>query len=139
MIQKRFENRLSKNNLKFLYQNPVWDNEKKDAINVFEMIDLLNELVTKCNGLKKENAELKEKYENCKQECLKTKEDVMILESTNMEYEDALGRLEEENKIIRDMNKIHIKNLQDFKHQVHLLIEICGNDVLRTKYEELIE
>ena len=60
----------------------------------------------------------------------------MILESTNMEYEDALGRLEEENKIIRDMNKIHIKN---FKHQVHLLIEICGNDVLRTKYEELIE
>ena len=60
MTAKRFENRLSKNNLKFLYQNPVWDNEKKDALNVFEMIDLLNELVTECNSLKKENNELKQ-------------------------------------------------------------------------------
>lgn len=44
MTEKRFENRLNKNNLKFLYQNPVWDNEKEDALNVFEMIDLLNDL-----------------------------------------------------------------------------------------------
>lgn len=44
MSIKRFENRLDKSNIKFNTQNPVWDNEKKDALNVFEMIDLLNEL-----------------------------------------------------------------------------------------------
>ena len=54
MTEKRFENRLSKNNLKFLYQNPVWDNLKKDALNVFEMIDLLNEL----NNVNENNKEL---------------------------------------------------------------------------------
>ena len=64
MIIKRFENRLNKNNLKFLYQNPVWDNEKKDALNVFEMIDLLNELETKCHTLKKENEQLKKRNDN---------------------------------------------------------------------------
>lgn len=53
MTKKRFENRLNKNNLKFLYQNPVWDNEKEDALNVFEMIDLLNQLNDENNELKK--------------------------------------------------------------------------------------
>lgn len=41
---KRFENRLNKDIKKFHALNPVWDNEKQDALNVFEMIDLLNEL-----------------------------------------------------------------------------------------------
>ena len=43
MTEKRFENRLNKDNIKFNTQNPVWDNKKEDALNVFEMIDLLNE------------------------------------------------------------------------------------------------
>lgn len=43
MNRKRFENRLNKSNIKFNTLNPVWDNEKKTALNVFEMIDKLNE------------------------------------------------------------------------------------------------
>ncbi|MBQ6220148.1 MAG: hypothetical protein IJH63_10420 [Methanobrevibacter sp.] len=38
----RFENRLNKENIKFNVQNPVWDNQECDAVNVFEMIRLLN-------------------------------------------------------------------------------------------------
>ena len=59
MTTKRFENRLNKNNIKFNTQNPVWDNEKQDAFNVFEMIDLLNELYEENEQLKKENQMLK--------------------------------------------------------------------------------
>ena len=33
-IEKRFENRLDKSNLKFNTLNPVWDNEKETALNV---------------------------------------------------------------------------------------------------------
>lgn len=43
MNRKRFENRLNKSNIKFNTLNPVWDNEKGTALNVFEMIDKLNE------------------------------------------------------------------------------------------------
>ncbi|MBP3225703.1 MAG: hypothetical protein J6M08_02135 [Methanobrevibacter sp.] len=41
---KRFENRLNKNIKKFNVLNPVWDNEKETALNVFEMIDEMNNL-----------------------------------------------------------------------------------------------
>lgn len=44
MTLKRFENRLNKDIKKFNVLNPVWDNEKKDGLNVFEMIDMLNHL-----------------------------------------------------------------------------------------------
>jgi hypothetical protein len=54
MTEKRFENRLNKDTIKFNTLNPIWDNLKEDALNVFEMIDLLNEL-------HKENKELKNK------------------------------------------------------------------------------
>ena len=47
MTEKKFENRLDKNNIKFNTLNPVWDNREEDALNVFEMIDLLNELHNK--------------------------------------------------------------------------------------------
>lgn len=43
MNRKRFENRLNKSNIKFNTLNPVWDTEKETALNVFEMIDKLNE------------------------------------------------------------------------------------------------
>lgn len=38
----RFENRLNTDKVYFNTLNPVWDNEKEDALNVFEMITLLN-------------------------------------------------------------------------------------------------
>ena len=40
----RFENRLNKKNIKFRTQNPVWDNEIEDTLNVFEMITEMNKL-----------------------------------------------------------------------------------------------
>lgn len=56
-IEKRFENRLDKSNLKFNTLNPVWDNEKEDALNVFEMIDELNYLNNCCDNLIEDNTE----------------------------------------------------------------------------------
>ena len=60
MTAKRFENRLNKDNVKFNTLNPVWDNEKEDALNVFEMIDLLNELNDECEFLKIDNEALED-------------------------------------------------------------------------------
>lgn len=57
MIKKRFENRLNKSNVKFNTLNPVWDTEKEDALNVFEMIDELNYLNDCCDNLIDDNTE----------------------------------------------------------------------------------
>ena len=54
MTAKRFENRLNKDNIKFNTLNPVWDNEKETGLNVFEMIDLMNELHEENEQLKYE-------------------------------------------------------------------------------------
>lgn len=60
MAEKRFENRLNKDIKKFHALNSVWDNELKDALNVFEMIDEMNELQEEKEQLTKENNELKQ-------------------------------------------------------------------------------
>lgn len=52
MTEKRFENRLNQSKIKFNTLNPVWDNEKKDALNIFEIIDLLNQLYDENEQLK---------------------------------------------------------------------------------------
>ena len=51
---KRFENRLNKENVKFNTQNPVWDNKREDALNVFEMIEELNALHEENQELRKD-------------------------------------------------------------------------------------
>lgn len=56
MMNKRFENRLNKNNIKFNTLNPVWDYETMDAYNVFKMIAIMNKL-------NDEYQELTEEYE----------------------------------------------------------------------------
>lgn len=80
MIEKRFENRLNKSNMKFNTLNPVWDNEKEDALNVFEMIEELNylndcynnliddntEYVAEINQIHKKNEQLKEELKRCR-------------------------------------------------------------------------
>lgn len=43
MIDSRFENRLNTDLKKYHVLNPVWDNMDEDALNVFEMIELLND------------------------------------------------------------------------------------------------
>ena len=81
--------------MKFNTLNPVWDNEKETGLNVFEMIDELNNL--------------SEKNE--------------LLKSTNMGYEDALGRLEEENKKL-------IEKLEKGKcHLCGASLKYCGVDL----------
>ena len=60
MTKKRFENRLNKSDIKFNTLNPVWDNEKETALNVFEMIDLLNELTCKLKRTERGRTELAE-------------------------------------------------------------------------------
>ena len=56
-VEKRFENRLDKSNVKFNTLNPVWDTEKEDALNVFEMIGELNYLNDCCDNLIDDNTE----------------------------------------------------------------------------------
>lgn len=53
MTKKRFENRLNKNSIKFNTLNPVWDNKKKDGLNVFEMCNEMNRLQEKIDELEK--------------------------------------------------------------------------------------
>lgn len=57
MTEKRFENRLNKSNVKFNTLNPVWDDEKENALNVFEMINELNYLNDCCDNLIDDNTE----------------------------------------------------------------------------------
>lgn len=78
--KKRFENNLNKNNQNFQDINAVQDNEQEKYLNVFEMIDLLNELHEEKEQLKRQinyNAEcltaielnyikLKEQHEHLK-------------------------------------------------------------------------
>lgn len=52
MTGKRFENRLNKSDIKFNTLNPVWDNEKGVALNVFEMIEEMNKLESEKNHFK---------------------------------------------------------------------------------------
>lgn len=67
MTEKRFENRLNKDNIKFNTLNPVWDNLEGCGLNVFEMIDLLNNLNDEIEELKERNnrqyKQLKELYD----------------------------------------------------------------------------
>lgn len=51
-MMKRFENRLNKSDIKFNTQRPVWDYEQGCALNVFEMIQLLNIYDAKIKSLK---------------------------------------------------------------------------------------
>jgi len=67
LIEKRFENRLDKSNVKFNTLNPVWDNEKEDALNVFEMIDELNRLNLDCSNLIDDNTEYVSEINHIKQ------------------------------------------------------------------------
>ena len=65
MTAKRFENRLNKDDIKFNTLNPVWDNEKEDAFNVFEMIDLLNNLHEENQELKQQEKRLYKYFRKC--------------------------------------------------------------------------
>lgn len=63
MTEKRYENRLNKSNIKFNTLNPVWDNETEDGLNVFEMIDVLNEQDARIKELEKDIETIAYDYE----------------------------------------------------------------------------
>ena len=75
MTVKRFENRLNKDNVKFNTLNPVWDNEKQDALNVFEMIDLLNGLHEENENLQDVNVQCCNDYSAMRRDVLQYKEE----------------------------------------------------------------
>ena len=104
MTVKRFENRLNKDNVKFNTLNPVWDNEKEDALNVFEMIDLLNELNDECEFLKIDNEALEDgatKYAELYHKSLKENEQLkqQLRNSIELIRKDTATILELEEEI----------------------------------------
>ena len=93
MTEKRFENRLNKDIKKFHALNPVWDNELKDAWNVFEMIDLLNNYDKEYKSclndvlrLEKENDQLKEENKKLKKQLRREETDKKRLMTLLMKY-----------------------------------------------------
>lgn len=129
MTGKRFKNRLDKNNIKFNILNPVWDNEKEDALNVFEMIDLLNEqddmlevvreelsLADRDNTvLLKENEQLKQCYQDyiklkrvtndCKRKNEQLKQELKTKEVIIDKQYEELQRLKKENEQLQQQIK----------------------------------
>lgn len=108
MIEKRFENRLNKSNVKFNTLNPVWDNEKEDALNVFEMIDELNYLNDCCNNLIDDNTEYVAEINQIHKENEQLKKDLnSISHNWALMYDEAKNKVEElskENKKLKSIN-----------------------------------
>jgi chromosome segregation ATPase len=105
VITKRFENRLDKSNVKFNTLNPVWDNEKEDAFNVFEMIDLLNDYEVKYQELEQKHqyneefiADVMVDYKRLEKENEQLKLQYSELEITLMNNQLAYNDLKEENE-----------------------------------------
>lgn len=90
MIEKRFENRLDKSNIKFNTLNPVWDNEKEDALNIFEMIDELNRLNSDCSNLIDDNTEFNREINQMYRENEQLKADVKYFNETYFVQEYGL-------------------------------------------------
>lgn len=61
-------------------------------------------------------------------------ETVTILNQLSEENE----QLKNENDIVKEMNNIITRSFKDFKHQVYFLIEKNGDDLLKSKFEDLV-
>lgn len=104
----RFENRLNTNLKKWHILNPVWDNEKEDALNVFKMIDLLNEFDNENKKLEKENLDLSEELDYYKTKCasletayIHEQDENWRLEKSKMEFANELGKTIDENEELK--------------------------------------
>lgn len=100
-MSERFVNRLNDKNIKFMYQNPVWDTEKEDAYNVFEMIHLMNNIYNSLDKLYKKNSNLrKENYGllneiDSLEEKLKLKENSIFVGVDANHYERWINQIKE--------------------------------------------
>ena len=95
-VEKRFENRLDKSNVKFNTLNPVWDTEKEDALNVFEMIDELNYLNDCCNNLIDDNTEYVAEINQMHKENEQLKKDATTLIYANQDYRQQNQNLQKQ-------------------------------------------
>lgn len=96
----RFENRLY-TNLKSGSLNPVYDNEKEDGLNIFKIVDLLNEFDSENKKLEKENLDLSEELDYYKTKCAS--------------LETGLFQADKENERLKSICKDHRDHAIDFK------------------------
>ena len=146
---KRFENRLNRDIKKFHALNPVWDNELKDAWNIFEMIDLLNNYDKEYKSclndvlrLEKENEQLKQSYKEFEDECQST------FNTMNRKQNDLYRKnfkLKEENEQLKQFKQsvfnLIDKSLEKDKHDYEMTYEDYLNgriEVLEDLKKELI-
>lgn len=150
--EPRYTNRIDKNNIKFNTLNPVWDNTKEDALNVFEMIEIMNNQHFKIDKLERvtrtalwelnrideyENYSLHGNWGNFTLHSIK--EGKMIL--TPLMVVERLNKLSKQNQLLKLKNKNALKVLDDF---MNVLNEIqadpnqCGGYYLN-KARDMLE
>ena len=125
-IEKRFENRLDKSNVKFNTLNPVWDNERGDALNVFEMIDELIRLNLDCSNLIDDNTEYVAEINQIHKENEQLKSRVEYLErkidrertSYQKQHEKWEEEIQKENEQLKSKNRGLQSELQIFKEDI---------------------
>ena len=93
----RFENRLNKKNIKFRTQNPVWDNEIEDTLNVFEMITEMNKLSDKNCQLKRKALDMEMDRDYYRTKSASLEEGYLQLQWEN-------EKLQKENQLLKDTN-----------------------------------
>ena len=99
---KRFENRLNRDKKYFNVLNPVWDYEKEDGLNVFEMIEELN-------ALHEENARLRLELDTHKHPLWSTRE----AERKVNELTELLANETKKNAILlEEINSLRIENMR---------------------------
>lgn len=123
--EPRYTNRIDKNNIKFQTLNPVWDNKEQDALNVFKMINIMNEQQWKIDKLEKitrsalfdlnridnyENYSLHGHWGNFALHSIK--EDKLIL--TPLGVVERLNKLSKQNQLLKLKNENTKKILNSF-------------------------
>lgn len=109
--KKRFENNLNKNNQNFQNINAVKDNEQEKYLNVFEMIDLLNELHEEKEQLKRQI--------NYNAECLTD------VELNHVKLEEQYKKLQEE---LFESERAYIHERYYHKSEIRTEIEELRNE-----------
>lgn len=140
LIEKRFENRLDKSNVKFNILNPVWDFEKEDALNVFEMIDELNYLNDCCDNLIDDNTEYVSEINQMHKENKQLKEENKELKLQNGELLYQIGEVGKNNKTCREcecfITDIHYCYMWDMEVEANDVVVACDQRKVRKELKK---
>lgn len=122
MTENRYENRLNKNNIKFNTLNPVWDNKTENALNVFEMIERLNEQEVIIKELTQKKNDLKDLLVNS-ETVLEQKELQKLIYKTVIDLiNDKIT--EGEGNYKKNHSKAKIKNIdKKYRKEVSLILD----------------